>query len=84
MGYDENEFMNVVEQIRKVSASIGQTKVRFFSNIFALILNANIFYQVDVYDQLVSTVPEPSRLKISRRVLRKLLQIRDKQRLKFR
>ena len=42
------------------------------------------YFQVDVYDQLVSTVPEPSRLKISRRVLRKLLQIRDKQRLKFR
>ena len=53
------------------------------ANNFVLI-NANIFYQVDVYDQLVSTVPEPSRLKISRRVLRKLLQIRDKQRLKFR
>ena len=43
VGYDENEFMNVVEQIRKVSASIGQTKVIFFANIFALLFNANIF-----------------------------------------
>ena len=55
----DDKFREVVEQIRKVSSSIGQIKV-------------------DVYNHLVSTVPEKSRLKVSRRILRKLLHIRDK------
>jgi len=55
----DDEFLKVVEQIRKVSASIGPTKV-------------------DVYDHLVKTIPKPDRLKMSRRVLRKLLHLRDK------
>merc|ERR1712170_90664 len=55
----DDEFLKVVEQIRKVSASIGPTKV-------------------DVYEHLVKTIPPHDRLKLSRRVLRQLLHIRDK------
>ena len=40
--------------------------------------------QVDVYSQLVAHTAEEDRLKISRRVLRKLLRIRDIARLSFR
>ena len=61
---DTQKFLEVVEQIRKVSASLsprGPTAAK-----------------VDVYDHLVSTIPEKSRLKVSRRILRKLLHIRDK------
>ena len=61
----EDEFFSVVEQIRRVSAEIGDTKV-------------------DVYDHLVSSIPQHDRLKISRKVLRKLLHIKDKMLLRFR
>ena len=40
--------------------------------------------QVDVYSQLLAHTAEQDRLKISRRVLRKLLRIRDIARLSFR
>jgi len=53
-----DEFLKVVEQIRKVSASIGPSKV-------------------NIYEHLVNTIPEPDRLKMSHRILRKLLHIRD-------
>ena len=61
---DTQKFLEVVEQIRKVSASLSS--------------RGQATAKVDVYDHLVSTIPEKSRLKVSRRILRKLLQIRDK------
>ena len=61
-GDNDTKFLEVVEQIRKVSASL--------STIDAA--------KVDVYEHLVSSVPEKSRLKVSRRILRKLLHIRDR------
>ena len=61
---DTQKFLEVVEQIRKVSASLSS--------------RAPAAAKVDVYDHLVSTIPEKSRLKVSRRILRKLLYIRDK------
>ena len=61
---DTQKFLEVVEQIRKVSASLSPL--------------GPAAAKVDVYNHLVSTVPEKSRLKVSRRILRKLLHIRDK------
>ena len=61
---DTQKFLEVVEQIRKVSASLSPM--------------GPAAAKVDVYDHLVSTIPEKSRLKVSRRILRKLLHIRDK------
>ena len=61
---DIQKFLEVVEQIRKVSASLSPL--------------GPAAAKVDVYNHLVSTVPEKSRLKVSRRILRKLLHIRDK------
>lgn len=61
---DSQKFLEVVEQIRKVSASLSPM--------------GPAAAKVDVYDHLVSTIPEKSRLKVSRRILRKLLHIRDK------
>ena len=61
---DTQKFLEVVEQIRKVSASLSAM--------------GPAAAKVDVYDHLVSTIPEKSRLKVSRRILRKLLHIRDK------
>ena len=61
---DTKKFLEVVEQIRKVSASLSPL--------------GPAAAKVDVYNHLVSTVPEKSRLKVSRRILRKLLHIRDK------
>merc|ERR1712004_66135 len=61
-GDNDTKFLEVVEQIRKVSASL--------STIDAA--------KVDVYEHLVASVPEKSRLKVSRRILRKLLHIRDR------
>ena len=58
---NDTKFLEVVEQIRKVSASLS-----------------TIDPAVDVYKHLVSSVPEKSRLKVSRRILRKLLHIRDR------
>ena len=58
---NDTKFLEVVEQIRKVSASLSTTDPA-----------------VDVYKHLVSSVPEKSRLKVSRRILRKLLHIRDR------
>ena len=61
----ELQFLEVIEQIRKVSASLRTSESA-----------ADV--KVDVYKHLVSTVPEKSRLKVSRRILRKLLHIRDR------
>ena len=61
---DTQKFLEVVEQIRKVSASLSPM--------------GPAAAKVDVYHHLVSTIPEKSRLKVSRRILRKLLHIRDK------
>ena len=63
-GDNDTKFLEVVEQIRKVSASLST-----FDPAAA---------KVDVYKHLVSSVPEKSRLKVSRRILRKLLHIRDR------
>ena len=61
----ELQFLEVIEQIRKVSASLRTSESAADA-------------KVDVYKHLVSTVPEKSRLKVSRRILRKLLHIRDR------
>ena len=61
---NDTKFLEVVEQIRKVSASLSTTDP--------------VAAKVDVYKHLVSSVPEKSRLKVSRRILRKLLHIRDR------
>ena len=61
---NDTKFLEVVEQIRKVSASLSA------------IDPADA--KVDVYKHLVASVPEKSRLKVSRRILRKLLHIRDR------
>ena len=60
---DTQEFLEIVEQIRKVQSQVSASPAAA---------------KVDVYDHLVSSVPEKSRLKVSRRILRKLLHIRDK------
>ena len=59
------QLLEVIEQIRKVSASLRTSESAAAA-------------KVDVYNHLVSTVPEKSRLKVSRRILRKLLHIRDR------
>ena len=64
-GDNDTKFLEVVEQIRKVSASLS-----------AIVPAAAA--KVDVYKHLVASVPEKSRLKVSRRILRKLLHIRDR------
>ena len=61
---NDTKFLEVVEQIRKVSASLSTVDPAAA--------------KVDVYKHLVSSVPEKSRLKVSRRILRKLLHIRDR------
>ena len=61
---NDTKFLEVVEQIRKVSASLSTTDPAAA--------------KVDVYKHLVSSVPEKSRLKVSRRIPRKLLHIRDR------
>ena len=63
-GDNDTKFLEVVEQIRKVSASLSTVDPAAA--------------KVDVYKHLVSSVPEKSRLKVSRRILRKLLHIRDR------
>ena len=62
-GVSDTQLLEVIEQIRKVSASLSDPAASA---------------KVDVYNHLVSTVPEKSRLKVSRRILRKLLHIRDR------
>jgi len=54
---------------------------REFQNIVSQIIRISSSIgsaKVDVYDHLVKKVPQNKRLKLGRRILRKLMQIREK------